>query len=393
LKESIMKKVCVIFGTRPEAIKLAPVVLALKAQQDFECTVCTTGQHRQMLDQVLDIFAIRPDQDLAVMRPDQDLAGMTARLVEGLGSYLTQKQPDLVLVQGDTTTAFCAALVAFYNRIPVGHVEAGLRTGDMNAPWPEEANRVLVSRLAALHFAPTRTAAQNLFAENISPEFVSVTGNTVIDALMIAARKVVDVTPEIPGLPGDWRSAWAGKRLVLITGHRRESFGPAFVNICWAIRDLAVQFPDIQFVYPVHLNPNVRKPVHDILADTALANISLIEPLDYLGFVSLLKAATLVLTDSGGIQEEAPSLGKPALVMRDTTERPEAIEAGAAALVGTARESIVAHTTRLLIDRDAYAQMSRAVNPFGDGRAAERIVCLCRAFLRHETPSPNRVCA
>jgi UDP-N-acetylglucosamine 2-epimerase (non-hydrolysing) len=319
---------------------------------------------------------------------------MTARLVEGLGCYLTQKQPDLVLVQGDTTTAFCAALVAFYNRIPVGHVEAGLRTGDMNAPWPEEANRVLVSRLAALHFAPTRTAAQNLFAENISPEFVSITGNTVIDALMIAARKVDEVTPEIPGLPGDWRSAWADKRLVLITGHRRESFGPAFVNICWAIRDLAVQFPDIQFVYPVHLNPNVRKPVHDILAENAaLANISLIEPLDYLGFVSLLKAATLVLTDSGGIQEEAPSLGKPVLVMRDTTERPEALEAGAAALVGTARESIVAHTTRLLIDRDAYAQMSRAVNPFGDGRAAERIVCLCRAFLRHETPSPNRVCA
>ena len=390
-----MKRVCVIFGTRPEAIKLAPVVLALQAEQDFESTVCATGQHRQMLDQVLDIFAITPDADLAIMRPDQDLAGMTARLIEQLGPYLAAKRPDLVLVQGDTTTALCAALVAFYNRIPVGHVEAGLRTGNMSAPWPEEANRLLVSRLAALHFAPTRAAAQNLLAENIASELITVTGNTVIDALMIAARKADEIRPEIPGLPSDWRSAWAGKRLVLITGHRRENLGSGLTNICSAIRDLAARFPDVQFVYPVHLNPNVRKPVHDILAaaNGTLANIWLIEPLDYLAFISLLKAATLVLTDSGGIQEEAPSFGKPVLVMRDTTERPEAVEAGVAMLVGTSRESIVADTTRLLVDREAYARMSRAVNPFGDGRAAERIVGLCRAFLHNETPSVNTTCA
>ncbi len=375
--------VAVIFGTRPEAIKLAPVVLALREASGFECRVCVTGQHRQMLDQVLAAFAITPDVDLNLMEPNQTLARLTARSIEAIDLYLTADHPDMVLVQGDTTTVLCAALAAFYQRIPVGHVEAGLRTGNLKAPWPEEANRVLTTRLTNVHFAPTARARQNLLREGVVPESIFVTGNTVIDALLMAVEKVRANPPAIPELPAFLQpgtSAESGPRMVLITGHRRENFGDGFESICAAVADLATRFSDVQFVYPVHLNPNVREPVQRILGTARARNVHLIPPQSYLPFVGLLARSSIILTDSGGVQEEAPSLGKPVLVMRDTTERPEAVEAGTVKLVGTDRQKIVTEVARLLTDADAYAAMSRAHNPYGDGHAARRIVDACVAF-------------
>jgi len=372
-KGNLAVRASVIFGTRPEGIKLAPVILALGSDPRFECRVCVTAQHREMLDQVLDTFGIRPDADLDLMRADQGLSELTSRAVTGIDGYLADEKPDVVLVQGDTTTVFCASLAAFYRKIPVGHVEAGLRTGDLWSPWPEEGNRVLTSRLAAMHFAPTETARQNLLAEGTADDDIVVTGNTVIDALLLALDRVKTEPPEIPGLPAE-AALSEGKRLVLITGHRRENFGLGFESICRAIAELAKRFPDVAFVYPVHLNPNVREPVERILRGAASRNVHLIEPLAYLPFVSLLERSTLVLTDSGGIQEEAPSLGKPVLVMRNKTERPEAVEAGTVRLVGADFDRIVGETSRLLTDEAARAAMSRAHNPYGDGKAAGRIV-------------------
>lgn len=378
-----MIKVSIVFGTRPEAIKLAPVILAMRADSRFDCRVCVTAQHREMLDQVLTAFGIRPETDLNLMKSDQGLGKLTSTAIFELDQYLARERPHLVVVQGDTTTAFCGALAAFYHHIPVGHIEAGLRTGDMNAPWPEEANRVLVSRIAALHFAPTEKAKQNLLIEGIGPDKIWVTGNTVIDALFIALEKVKAAPPEIPGLVPDALGLSNSSPFVLITGHRRESFGPGFESICRAIAELANRFPNVQFVYPVHLNPNVREPVGRILGTQGrpARNIHLIDPLSYLPFIALLERCTLVLTDSGGIQEEAPSLGKPVLVMRDKTERPEAIEAGTVRLVGTDFNTIVDETARLLTDRVAYDQMARAINPYGDGKATGRILDACAAHV------------
>jgi UDP-N-acetylglucosamine 2-epimerase (non-hydrolysing) len=375
---SDVHRIAVVFGTRPEAIKLVPVVLALRRRPDVVCRVCITAQHRQMLDQVLHDFDVVPDVDLDLMRPDQGLAGLTARAVEAVDGFLAREQPQLVIVQGDTTTTFCASLAAFYNHVPVAHVEAGLRTGNLDAPWPEEANRTLTTRLTRLHFPPTEAARRNLLAEGVPAERVHVTGNTVIDALLLARAKVRAQPPALPGLPA---GLLAGRRpLVLITGHRRENFGPGFEAICQAIAELAGCFPGVSFVYPVHLNPNVRTPVQRILG-AAGGNVHLTEPLSYLPFVALMDRATLLLTDSGGIQEEAPSLGKPVLVMRDTTERPEAVEAGTARLVGTDARAIVAEASRLLTDPGAYAAMARAHNPYGDGQAAGRVVDVCLRFL------------
>jgi UDP-N-acetylglucosamine 2-epimerase (non-hydrolysing) len=367
-------KLAVIFGTRPEGIKLAPVILALKGHPSFSCHVCVTAQHRQMLDQVLDVFQIVPDTDLDLMEPNQTLSRFSARALEAVDRYLTAEKPDMILVQGDTTTVFMATLAAFYHHIPVGHVEAGLRTGDLQSPWPEEANRVLTTRLAALHFAPTTTSRDNLLHEGVPAERVIVTGNTVIDALFLALAKVKKERPAIPGLSEATLASWGSAPVVLITGHRRENHGPGFESICRAIGELARQFPQVHFVYPVHLNPKVQEPVHRILGDGQQHNIHLIEPLPYLPFVALLDRATVILTDSGGIQEEAPSLGKPVLVMRDTTERPEAVAAGTVKLVGTDFDAIVREASRLLTDRAAYDAMARAHNPYGDGKATGRIV-------------------
>ncbi len=374
-------KVAVIFGTRPEAIKLAPVVLALKDHPAFTCHVCVTAQHRQMLDQVLEVFGLTPDADLDLMQPNQTLGRLTARAVEALDGYLARERPRLVLVQGDTTTVFCAALAAFYHRVPVGHVEAGLRTGNLHSPWPEEANRVLTTRLTDLHFAPTETSRRNLLDEGVPAERIFVTGNTVIDALFLARAKVRAAPPAIPGLSAETLDSWRGKPVVLITGHRRENHGAGFDSICRAVAELARRFPEAQFVYPVHLNPNVREPVGRILGVGRAGNVHLIDPLAYLPFVALLERAAVVLTDSGGIQEEAPSLGKPVLVMRDTTERPEAVTAGTVKLVGTDFDAIVSETARLLTDREAYEAMARAHNPYGDGLATGRIVDACLRFL------------
>lgn len=391
-------KISVIFGTRPEAIKLAPVILALQRESSIQCHVCVTGQHRYMLDQVLKVFQIKPDVDLNLMEPNQSLGGLTARTIQAVDRYLDDERPDLVLVQGDTTSVFCASLAAFYHRVPVGHVEAGLRTGNLQAPWPEEANRVLTSRLATLHFAPTEKARQNLLREGVPDSLIYVTGNTVIDALLVAIKKAQAVPPVIPGLP-DFLQPGSGQNgapeMVLITGHRRENFGNGFENICQAIAALGKRFPSVHFVYPVHLNPNVREPVLRILGASTQSpesgpasapNIHLIEPLAYLPFVGLMKRATLILTDSGGVQEEAPSLGKPVLVMRETTERPEAVEAGTVRLVGTDHGKIVTEVARLLTDAEAYREMSRAHNPYGDGQSSGRIVqaCLGLERMRHQ---------
>lgn len=381
-----MIKVTVVFGTRPEAIKMAPVILALKKDPRFQCRVCVTAQHRQMLDQVLDVFGIVPDVDLNLMRPGQTLGSLTALAVEALDATFRAEKPDMILVQGDTTTVFCAALAAFYHHIPVGHVEAGLRTGNMKAPWPEEANRVLTSRIAALHFAPTETSRQNLLNEGVPGEQISVTGNTVIDALFLALEKARQGVLLISGLPASLQPGTEATRprMVLITGHRRENFGEGFENICKAIASLATRFPEDHFVYPVHLNPNVREPVLRILGQSEsspgtrkLPNVHLIEPLSYLPFVGLMNRSHLILTDSGGIQEEAPSLGKPVLVMRETTERPEAVAMGTVKLVGTDFVTIVESVATLLTDPKAYAAMANAVNPYGDGQASLRIVEAC----------------
>ena len=375
-----MKKITVIFGTRPEAIKLAPVVLALKADPRFECDVCVTAQHRQMLDQVLVAFGISPDTDLDLMVPDQTLAGLTARAVEAVDRHLAQAKPGLVLVQGDTTTTFCSALAAFYHHIPVGHVEAGLRTGNLESPWPEEANRILTTRITRLHFAPTESNRANLLREGVPDDRIVVTGNTVIDALFLALDIVRRNPPEVPGLPK--ALVLGSSPLVLITGHRRENFGAGFDSICKAIAELAARFPDTAFVYPVHLNPNVRRPVDEILRSAGTDNVYLIEPLPYLPFVAMMNRSTVILSDSGGVQEEAPSLGKPVLVMRDTTERPEAVTAGTVKLIGTDQRAIVEETSTLLTDKAAYDAMARAMNPYGDGKATGRILAACAEFLK-----------
>lgn len=380
-------KISVILGTRPEAIKLAPVILELRKDPRFECHVCSTGQHRQMLDQVLPIFDITPDVDLDLMVPNQTLGGLTARAVQAVDEYLAAEKPDLVLIQGDTTTVFCATLAAFYHKIPVGHVEAGLRTGNLQSPWPEEANRVLVSRLAALHFAPTESNRQNLLREGVPDSQIIITGNTVIDALFYTLEKIKAAPPQIDGLPDYLQPERPGPRVVLITGHRRESFGQGFENICRAIARLAADFPEVHFIYPVHLNPNVRHAVEKHLrkgskdaspGQPISSNVHLIEPLGYMPFVALMARAHIILTDSGGVQEEAPSLGKPVLVMRDNTERPEAVLAGTVKLVGTAEDSIYLEAHRLLSEPKAHESMQLAHNPYGDGNASARICALLK---------------
>jgi UDP-N-acetylglucosamine 2-epimerase (non-hydrolysing) len=388
-------RVTVVFGTRPEAIKLAPVILALRADKDFVCRICVTGQHRQMLDQVLQLFSIKPDLDLNLMRQGQSLGALTSRMMESLDSEFANDRPDLVLAQGDTTTAFCAALAAFYHRIPVGHVEAGLRTGNLDAPWPEEANRVLMSRIATLHFAPTAWARRNLMREGVPANRIHVTGNTVVDALLWVRRRLA-TSGECPesvrfsGLPdnflkflilGQNRPSLPADhpRFILVTGHRRESFGPGFERICQAIREVADSTANVHIAYPVHLNPNVQEPVHRVLGNHS--RIALIPPLSYEAFVWLMDRAWLVLTDSGGVQEEAPTLGKPVLVMRETTERPEGVEAGTSLLVGTDPKRIVAETLRLLDGPVEYSKRSQIRNPYGDGAAASLIVRVCSDVL------------
>mgnify|MGYP002566794503 CR=1 FL=1 len=387
-----MKTVMLVFGTRPEAIKMAPLVKTLESHADeFRTLVCVTGQHRQMLDQVLDIFHIRPDFDLNIMRAGQDLYDVTTRVLTGMREVLTTARPDIVLVHGDTTTSMSAALAAFYARIPVGHVEAGLRTHDVLSPWPEEMNRQLTARLATCHFAPTPLSRDNLLAENIAADHIWVTGNTVIDALhWVTAR--IKANPELAaGLDAHLHEAGydvsrltGGRRLVLITGHRRENFGTGFLSMCRAIKALTERYPQVDFVYPMHLNPNVRRPIHDVFGPDLidLGNMYFIEPLEYLSFVYLMEKSHIVLTDSGGIQEEAPGLGKPVLVMRDTTERPEAVTAGTVRLVGTDFDRITSAVSTLLDDPAAYARMSQAVNPYGDGHACERIVDALRELNR-----------
>ena len=378
LGNNIMKrKISVIFGTRPEAIKLCPVVLALKADPAFDCKVCVTGQHREMLQQVLDVFGVKPDKDLALMRPNQTLGGLTSRAIAAIDEYLAEEKPDIVMVQGDTTTVLAGALAAFYHHVPIAHVEAGLRTWNMESPWPEEANRVLTTRLAKWHFCPTENNKANLVKEGVPEKDIYVTGNTVIDALLMAKEKVNANPPTIDGLPNDLMSS--KDRMVLITGHRRENFGEGFGNICTAIKNLAERFPETHFVYPVHLNPNVREPVERILGAYRGKNVHLITPQSYLPFVALMNRAYLILTDSGGVQEEAPSLGKPVLVMRDTTERPEAVTAGTVKLIGTHQATIEKQCALLLTDADECAKMSAAVNPYGDGDAVGRIVAILKA--------------
>lgn len=372
-----------VFGTRPEAIKMAPLVKEFQARaNEFETIVCVTGQHREMLAQVLSLFEITPDYDLAIMKEGQDLYDVTSRVLLGMRDVLKQAQPDVVLVHGDTTTSTAAALAAFYQQIPVGHVEAGLRTHNIYSPWPEEMNRQLTGRMATYHFAPTELSRKNLLAEGVSEEQILVTGNTVIDALQLVVERIKEditlqnqVDEQLLEAGYDVSRLSQERRLVLITGHRRENFGEGFLNICRAIKTLSERFTEVDFVYPMHLNPNVRKPIHEVFGEDlqGLGNLFFIEPLEYLQFVSLMERSSIVLTDSGGIQEEAPGLGKPVLVMRDTTERPEAVEAGTVKLVGTDYERIVESVEALLTDASAYTQMSRANNPYGDGKACGRI--------------------
>lgn len=365
-------KLLCVFGTRPEAIKMAPLVLALAADPRADAKVCVTGQHREMLDQVLSLFGIDPEFDLSVMKAGQDLTDVTTAVLQGMRAVLAEFRPDVVLVHGDTATTFAATLAAYYQQIPVAHIEAGLRTGDLYSPWPEEANRKLTGALAKWHFAPTATSRDNLLSEGIAELSVQVTGNTVIDALLGTVERL----ESDPGLResalASLRDVDLDRRIVLVTGHRRESFGGGFERICQALSEIARLHPDVDVVYPVHLNPNVREPVNRLLS--GIGNVRLIEPLDYLPFVYLMSRSHLILTDSGGIQEEAPSLGKPVLVMRATTERPEAVEAGTVRLVGTDTDYIVSEVDRLLTDADAYSEMSRAHNPYGDGAACSRIV-------------------
>lgn len=386
------KTILLVFGTRPEAIKMAPLVKKLQSlPEQFKTVVAVTGQHRQMLDQVLRIFDIVPDYDLNIMQANQDLYDVTSRVLVGMRDVLKAVQPDVVLVHGDTTTSTAAALAAFYQQIPVGHVEAGLRTGNIYSPWPEEMNRLMTGRIATYHFAPTPLAKQNLLHENVAENQIIVTGNTVIDALYIVVDKIKNDAALQSQLRGVLKEAGydttrldGSRRLVLITGHRRENFGDGFISMCTAIRDLAAKYPEVDFVYPMHLNPNVRKPIREVFGDLNLnlkfetrnpkyKNLFLIDPLEYLSFVYLMEQSTIVLTDSGGIQEEAPGLGKPVLVMRDTTERPEALESGTVHLVGTNYDKIVNEVSTLLDDDAAYQRMSQAVNPYGDGLACGRI--------------------
>ena len=364
-----LKTLCV-FGTRPEAIKMAPLALQLAADDRFDAKVCVTGQHREMLDQVLELFELKPDYDLNIMKPGQDLTDVTAGILAGLKPVLAEFMPDVVLVHGDTATTFAASLAAYYQQIAVAHVEAGLRTGNIYSPWPEEGNRKLTAALATLHFAPTATSKQNLLKEGVSEISIKVTGNTVIDALLDVVKKL-EINDELEKQFGEQFSFLnSSKKLILVTGHRRESFGGGFERICQALVDTAKEYPDIEVLYPVHLNPNVREPVNRLLQGI---NVHLIEPLDYLPFVYLMNRSHIILTDSGGIQEEAPSLGKPVMVMRDTTERPEAVEAGTVKLVGTEVTAIFDNLKLLLSDNKAYEIMSRAHNPYGDGRACGRI--------------------
>ncbi len=369
------KKILIVFGTRPEAIKMAPVVKGFQAMAPHcQTVVCVTAQHREMLDQVLTLFDITPEHDLNIMKPGQDLFDITGNILAGLKPVLAAEKPDLVLVHGDTTTTLATSLAAYYAGVPVGHVEAGLRTGHKRAPFPEEINRKLTGAIADLHFAPTDAARANLLREGVDPYTIFVTGNTVIDALLDVTQRL-KTKPELrTSLDEKFAFLDATKKLILVTGHRRENFGEGFENICNALADIASAAPDVEILYPVHLNPNVRKPVADILAARQLANVHLIDPVDYLPFVYLMNRAHLIITDSGGVQEEAPSLGKPVLCMRDTTERPEAVAAGTVKLVGTSRQVIVAETLNLLSNPADYQRMSQAHNPYGDGQAVGRIV-------------------
>lgn len=379
-----MQTVMLVFGTRPEAIKMAPLVKAFQSHPtEFNTQVCVTGQHREMLDQVLHLFDIVPDYDLNIMKQGQDLYDVTARVLTGMRDVLDKARPDIVLVHGDTTTSTAAALAAFYRQIPVGHVEAGLRTYNIYSPWPEEMNRQITGRIATYHFAPTELSREHLMSEGVKDENIVVTGNTVIDALYWVVEKIksdaalnAGLKATLSGAGYDISCAESGRRLVLITGHRRENFGDGFISMCKAIKFLTKRYPDVDFVYPMHLNPNVRRPIHEVFGDEleGLGNMFFIEPLEYLSFVCLMEKADIVLTDSGGIQEEAPGLGKPVLVMRDTTERPEALAAGTVRLVGTDYERIVGSVSELLDDTGAYDKMSRSVNPYGDGKACGRIV-------------------
>ena len=377
-----MKCILLVFGTRPEAIKMAPLVKEFqKYPETFKTIVCVTGQHREMLDQVLRIFDIQPDYDLNIMKQGQDLYDVTARVLTGMREVLKETQPDIVLVHGDTTTSTAAALAAFYQQIPVGHVEAGLRTHNIYSPWPEEMNRQITGRIATYHFAPTSLSKDNLLQEGVSEERIIVTGNTVIDALYIVVEKIkndgilsCELEKVLKASGYDIGRLSDGRKLVLITGHRRENFGDGFISMCKAIKSLSEKYPEVDFVYPMHLNPNVRKPIYEVFGESQRANLFFIEPLEYLSFVYLMEKSAIVLTDSGGIQEEAPGLGKPVLVMRDTTERPEALEAGTVKLVGTDYDKIVNEVSGLLDNQEYYEKMSKAVNPYGDGKACSRIV-------------------
>lgn len=371
-----MKKILLVFGTRPEAIKMAPLVKALqKDAEHFETKVCVTAQHRQMLDQVLEVFEITPEYDLNIMAPNQDLYDITSKVLLGLRTVLKDFRPDVVLVHGDTTTSMAASLAAFYQQIPVGHVEAGLRTYNMLSPWPEEMNRQVTDRICTYYFAPTEKSRQNLLREYIDDNKIFVTGNTVIDALLMAVDIIDGKAGVKEQLHEELREkgyAVGQRPYILVTGHRRENFGDGFLHICRAIKEIAAMHPDMDIVYPVHLNPNVQKPVYELLS--GLENVYLISPLDYLPFIYAMQHSTLLLTDSGGVQEEAPSLGKPVLVMRDTTERPEAVEAGTVKLVGTDAAAIVSNVTELLRNKEMYRQMSETHNPYGDGKACQRII-------------------
>lgn len=383
-----MKKIMLVFGTRPEAIKMAPLVKAFQARKDeFETIVCVTGQHREMLDQVLSLFDIKPDFDLNIMKQGQDLYDVTSRVLLGMRDVFKTCVPDILFVHGDTTTSTAAALAAFYHQIPVAHVEAGLRTGNIYSPWPEEMNRLITGRIATYNLSPTKLSRENLLRENVSDSKIVVTGNTVIDALHWVTNKInndkalnVNLAKELVTKGYDVSRLASGRRLILITGHRRENFGEGFHNICNALKTLSEKYPDVDFVYPMHLNPNVRRPIHEAFGEdlSNLGNMFFIEPLEYLMFIFLMEKSDIVLTDSGGIQEEAPGLGKPVLVMRDTTERPEALEAGTVKLVGTDYNAIVDNVSLLLNDREAYERMSHAVNPYGDGKACGRIIDFIR---------------
>lgn len=386
-----MKKVMLVFGTRPEAIKMAPLVKKLQYNStQFKTIVCVTGQHREMLDQVLHIFDIQPDYDLNIMKQGQDLYDVSARVLLGMREVLKETHPDIVLVHGDTTTSTAAALAAFYQQIPVGHVEAGLRTHNIYSPWPEEMNRQITGRIATYHFAPTLLSKQNLLNEGVKEEHILVTGNTVIDALQMVVNRIKadkyldeELEKQLKQVGYDINRLCNGKKMVLITGHRRENFGDGFIQMCTAIKDLTQKYPNVDFVYPMHLNPNVRKPIHEVFGENLSNwdNMFFIEPLEYLNFVYLMEKSTIVLTDSGGIQEEAPGLGKPVLVMRDTTERPEALEAGTVKLVGTNYERIINEVSTLLDSPMYYEKMSKAVNPYGDGEACLRITNYLSLYL------------